>query len=218
MEGTVRHLLAQDWITVILIALLILFAIARIVNQQRFYDFITLGFSGRYFTSSEKNQNFWNPFNLLLIFTQFLIVPIVLLIFYSSFQEKQVQSDFWMFLQLFMGYLLFFSAKHLLIYFITSILKLQHLRSSYHLHRIGYLNYFSLLLLLFCYLFYYAFNLSVNALQISAWVLGGVFLILLINIVLKYKNPILRHPFYFILYFCALEIAPYYILYKVFVG
>ena len=47
-------------------------------------------------------------------------------------------------------------------------------------------------------------------------ILGLIFLLLsAIKFQLRFKNEIIRHWYYFILYLCTLEIAPYIILYKV---
>ena len=84
----------------------------------------------------------------------------------------------------------------------------------YLFQKLSYRNYIAILVFPFTLLLIYTFTIS------DLWVYGIVSFILfanltgIFNIFRQYQKLISANWFYFILYLCALEIAPYFILYK----
>ena len=217
MESTLRHIASQDWITFVIIGTLTLLAVARIIDAQRFLNFIALPFSNRYFLAQDRTKKNRNSVGFLLLSIQFIIVPLSI---YAILHKNNVKKemDFNQLLLLFTGYLLFILGKAILIRILGYTLSIQDISSAHITHRLSYASYLSLFLFLFLISVHFIDHIPSVILNGLIWTLVGFFMLSILAILLKFKNEIIVHPFYFILYFCALEIAPYYILYKICVG
>ena len=214
MEGTLRTLISQDWFTLISLGIVALITFLRLLNPQQFIAFASLAFTEKYFNTLERREKRARLFDNILHLVQFLIIPLILFILY----QKQITFqtvDFWRLGSYFLFYMVFIIVKYAIVWLIGYLLNFRALSMPYHRHRIIYVNY--LCLLAFCIIAFFQYTpIDLSFLEgIVLWisVLGLVFFIL--KIIVQYKDILISHPLYFILYFCALELAPYYILYKV---
>lgn len=216
MEGTLRQIVTQDWITLIVLAVLILVTLAKVVNPQRFASFIALPYSDTYFSNYDRKQKTRNLFTILLFTVQFIVIPLCIYALYNDYTNTTTTNLYTLFL-IVLGYLGFVLGKQLLVRIIGYTLQIQHISTTYFYHRLSYTNYISILLFVIFVIVYYIDFIPINVTLGLIYFVGLVFLISIVVILMKFKGIIITHLFYFILYFCALEIAPYYILYKVFV-
>jgi len=100
---------------------------------------------------------------------------------------------------------------------IGSLFEIDQLIDNYIFQKISYKNYIGLLLLPINALLIFSVTPSR---QIIFLVLSILLIISVIGLITSFKSHqslIKKNFFYFILYLCALEIAPYIILYKVFI-
>ena len=112
---------------------------------------------------------------------------------------------------------LFILIKVLMERLIGSLFEIDKLVDSYLFQKISYKNYLGLLLLPINALL--IFNVK-SSLTIFYVAIGLLLVVNVIGLVTSFKthlSVIKNNLFYFILYLCALEIAPYIILYKVFI-
>ena len=116
------------------------------------------------------------------------------------------------------GIAVFVLIKVLLERLIGSLFEIDKLTDLYLFQKITYKNYLGILLLPINALLLFAFEPTLDIIY------GIIILLLIINIIglissLKSHQSLIKNNlFYFILYLCALEIAPYIILYKVFIS
>jgi len=163
-------------------------------------------------TLKQKEQAVWSPFNLGFIAIQAILFGTLL----YYFIERQTLSNLRLgWLSIFVGgYLILFIIKAFIDTAVGKILKKGELINPYLYFKISFFSGLSLLLsILLAIIAYTSVHPTIlrSSLLIFLCVAAAVFLILVWN---KYKDIAYNAPYYFILYFCALEIAPYYILYK----
>lgn len=215
METSLRHFLNQDWITGLIVLCLCLLALSKILYGSRFTDLIRILQSESYFLSGSRETTYWHPFHLLLTTIQYISIPLFIFLGYSIFAGWTPAAHPFDFIQILAGYSIFIMTKNMLEFGASWILGIQPYFKGYFFKKTSYRNVLGLLLLILCCFLLYS---KLNTLILFYVSLGLVCLILLISIVnfgSKYRSEIIAHPFYFILYFCALELAPYYIVYKV---
>ena len=194
---------------------LCLLALSKVLYGSRFIDLIRILQSESYFLSGSRETTHWHPFHMLLTTVQYISIPLFLFLGYSIFSEWSPAAHPFAFIQILAGYTLFILAKNMLGFGASWILGIQPYFKGYFFKKMSYRNILGLLLLVFCCFLLYS---KLNKLVLFYISIGLVSLILLVSIVNfsgKYRSEIIAHPFYFILYFCALELAPYYIVYKV---
>lgn len=181
----------------------------------RFMDLIRILQSESYFLSGSRETTYWHPFNMLLMTVQCISIPLFLFITYSYLSGDSPAAHPFIFIQILAGYVLFVITKNMLEFAASWILGLQPYFKGYFFKKLSYRNILGLLLLILCCFLLYS-QLDQHILFYSSLALIGlVLLISIVNFGSKYRSEIIAHPFYFILYFCALELAPYYIMYKV---
>ncbi|MDC7995258.1 DUF4271 domain-containing protein [Altibacter sp. HG106] len=215
MEYQLRTWESFDYITLILVGILLLLAIVKYRYPRRFQEFVLLPITNKYFLIQGKNDAILHPFNLMLLGMQVFSVSLFIFFALRVYQVEGALQGPTLLLQITGLYTVFIAAKYCIEKIIGVIFSIEKQVNEYLYQKLSYRNMIALLLLLANILFVYRYEPSKGAII----VLGGlVLLINCISLFSSYKNKrnfIFKNFFYFILYLCALEISPYVILYHV---
>ncbi len=214
MEAIERTFISNDWITLILVSCLVLLTVVKIAYANKFADFSELFLNEKYLLKTGKEIKFNDSFNVLLFIVQLLSVSLFLYLIVNALDLAPDISPFFVYLRIFVIYSLFVGVKFLVEKMMAVLFNGEKEMANYHYHKLVYRNYFSIILILINALFIYTFQPSLLSIQIIVGILVLLNSISLINTLRKHEKLIYSNLFYFILYLCALEIAPYFILYK----
>ena len=129
----------------------------------------------------------------------------------SNFKLQNIE----LYYKLFIGLGSVLIIKVLLDRLIGSLFEIDELMNDYVFQKITYKNYFGLILLPINILLIYAITPTKSIIFIAIILLFTVNFMGFLESLKSHLNLIKSNLFYFILYLCALEIAPYIILYKV---
>ena len=216
MQALERSLVNNDWITLVLIACLVFIAVARIAYESRFLDFAELPVNEKFLLKASKGVRFEHPFNLLLFTVQFLSISLFIFLIVSKFDAFTEVDPELVFVRITLIYVVFVALKFFIERILGVLFKGESYLNTYQYCKLSYRNYFALLLIPINALFIYAFKPSLLVFQIIVILFLILNVISLFNTFRKYEKLIYNNLFYFILYLCALEIAPYFILFKLF--
>ncbi|WP_298489155.1 DUF4271 domain-containing protein [uncultured Maribacter sp.] len=212
MEPIFRTTGTLDWITILLFSSLLFIIIAKSLFYTRFLNYIILPFNNKYIFMYNKKEKLMNWFNVF--FTLFQIINFSLFLFFAWCIISQPHPD-----QKIFGYFIILGTV-VLFQIIKFILQIGNgfifsnikLFSELVFKKISYLNYSAILMFIANIILCYILKESKTVVYIT------VVLILIINgigwiTVLKNHQKFITHNFfYFILYLCALEIAPFVIM------
>jgi len=216
LQALERSVISNDWITLVFVACLLLITVAKVAYESRFVDFAELLINEKYLLKAGKDIQFENPFNLILFTAQFLSISLFI---YLAFEQFEISSDvtsFLLYLRIALAYVVFVSLKFFIERMLGVLFNGEQQLNAYQLSKLSYRSYFALILLPVNALFVYAVHPNILAIQIVVAIFIIFNIISLFNTYRRYEKLIYNNLFYFILYLCALEIAPYFILYKVF--
>ncbi|WP_461302409.1 DUF4271 domain-containing protein [Aureisphaera sp.] len=209
---TIEHL---DWITFLLVGLFGILALVRSLYPRRFYEFMMLPLTDKYFALQGKGYEIKHPFNVFLFAIQIVSFSLFIYLIIRHSPSNSNALNPWLFIQLLTGVTVFLLGKYVIEKMIAHIFHLESVMNSYLYEKLSYASLISLLALIFSVLIFYVIPLD----PVFLWVyIGSIVVLFVISLISSYKrnaNLILRHFFYFILYLCALEIAPFIILYKI---
>ncbi len=203
---------SKDWATLIFILALALIVIARTAFSSRFNDYIRLLVSDKYTKIYRDSSHLWNGFNILLFLVNLVSFSffIQLVLDHYGLGEKK---DWMLFTRIFTGLTVFILSKFLIEKIIAVTFDIEELIDEFNLQKVNFRTYIGLLLFPVSAIMYYG-DYATNSLIII--IIGTLLLINLLTYLfyLKiYQNFVIGKLFYFILYLCALEIAPYYFIY-----
>ncbi|WP_072877726.1 DUF4271 domain-containing protein [Salegentibacter echinorum] len=214
MEAVERHIISLDWITLTLMGAFLLLAIVRTYYPHRFNDFRSLLTSNKFMMFRGKKNKAFHPFNILLFCIHIISISLLLFLFFNLFwSEPEIEPGI-IFIRIATACGSFILLKFGLEKIVGNVFDLDEVVDSYLYQKLSYRNFTALILLIPSLIFIYTYTPTPSALYtlLGLVVLTNVFSLLLIY--RKNQNLISGNWFYFILYLCALEIAPYIILYK----
>ncbi len=213
MQATERIYNHQDWLTILFLGCFILLVLAKTLFPQRFEEFTSMLTSGKFISFKGKENKAFHAFNILLLSLQAVSVSIFLFIVYRFFSTDET-SDLIIFIRIFTAYFCFILIKAGVEKIVGNIFEIDEKIDYYIFQKFSYKNFIAIILL-FASLFL-IYTLYPTALIIA--IVGGFVItsnaIGLIIIYKRNQSVLSANWFYFILYLCALEIAPYIILYK----
>ena len=212
-----RNIISIELITILFVIGLTIISVAKLVSPKRFNDFIFVLGNTKYLKIYSRDQNFFDNFDALLFINFMLssaIFGAVCLQFYSGENTLNINTMF----KLTIGIGVFILIKVLLERLIGSLFEIDKLMDVYLFQKISYKNYLGLLLLPINGIIIYAFPKSLTVIYVIVILLLIINLIGLLTSFKTHQNIIKNNLFYFILYLCALEIAPYILLYKVYIA
>ncbi|KAA1243178.1 DUF4271 domain-containing protein [Aquimarina sp. RZ0] len=212
MEIITREITATNWITIVILICCLLLAIAKTIDTVRFSDFVLLFNTNKYIVLTPKGSKLSTLFNGILIAVQILSASLFIYVCIDILGSRN--NDMILFFKITTLYLLVLICKMLIEKIIATIFSIESLIEEYLFYKISYRNFLGVTLLPLNLLFVYTIKPSMNVLIFTLVLLLILNLIILFSIYKKNENIILNNLFYFILYLCALEIAPYFILYK----
>lgn len=214
MEALERYSISNDWLTVAILLILVLLVVSRKLFENRFEDFIALFTSGKYLVIKSREHKALFGFNVIFLIIHILSISILLFVIYRLLLSPATDQTGVIFLRIFTAYGFFVLLKITVEKIIANIFDIDDVAENYLFHKHTYRNFISILVLPLTILLIYTAFSGLGML----YFLGGVLLLgitySLYNVIKKNMGLIGRNWFYFILYLCALEIAPYIILYK----
>jgi hypothetical protein len=202
----------SDWVTIIFIMAFGIIALTKSIYENRFADFTKLIFSDKYTRIYRDSSHLMDMFSISLFFVQIISFSFFIQILLSQFGYG-TKTDWILFIQVFTFITYFIFSKFLIEKIIATAFKIEEVVEQYNLQKISYRTYVGLLLLpIDIILFYYDSILK----NIPLLILYGIIVLnifLYLFIIKIYRKEIFGKLFYFILYLCTLEIAPYYFMY-----
>ena len=207
-----RILEPKDWATYLFVFSFVLIAITKTAFETRFSEFIRILVSDKYIKVYKDTSHLMSGFTILLFIVQIISFSffIQLVLNYLGYVSK---TDWVIFLRIFTFFGIFVLSKFLIEKIVAAVFNIEEFAEQFNLQKVSYRTFIGLVLMpINIYLFYD--NTSSNVV-----IYCTIVVILIINlfsylISLKiYQNLLIGKLFYFILYLCALEIAPYYFIY-----
>ena len=197
---------------------IVLYSVSKYLYPQRFQEFILLPITNKYFLVQGKNNEIQHPFNIILFVSQIISVSLLIYLLIKIASPGTVSSNPWIYIQICTGYAAFVLIKYYLEKIVSVVFSLEPLFNQYLYEKITYRNLLAILVFLGNLVFCFIYEPTLPVLLVF---LGIIVIINAVSTFYSYKTNgklILRNFFYFILYLCALEISPYFILYKLFIS
>jgi len=202
----------KEWATVLFVLSFATVALTKSVFENRFSDFINLIFSDKYTKVYRDSIHLKSGFTVSLFFIQ-----IVSLAFFIQLSMSHLgyasKTDWIQYIQITTFLIFFILSKFFIDKIIATAFNMEEFVDQFNLQKVIYRTYIGLFLLPINVILFYNESIS------STILLFITALILIINVltytisIKNYQKLIFSKLFYFILYLCALEIAPYYFMY-----
>ncbi|SHJ14708.1 protein of unknown function [Mesonia phycicola] len=216
MEAVARSFSSNDWMTIVLMAILLLLAFTKKKFSEDFLDFSRVLVSNKYFTSHKRTISVLNLFSFFLFVAQGLIISLGIFYFIKLTSFITIKNEPYLFyIQILLGYNVLIGAKYLIEKIIGEVFEISKLLDNYIFYKITYRNLVAIIIspLLLVLIYGWPNSSFLIYIFLSIWLLANI------GILFKYYSQnqklVFGHWFYFILYLCTLEIIPYIILYKV---
>jgi len=210
-----RDIGSKDWATLLFVLSFVLIAVTRGIFENRFIDFSRLAYSDKYIKIYRDGGNLLNWFTIALFVVQVISFAFFIQLSLSFFKIVE-KTDWISYIQIITLLGIFILSKYLIEKIIATSFNIEEFSEQFNLQKVSYRTYIGLCILPLNVILFY------NETPIDFLIYFTIAAILLINVYtylvsLKiYQNLIIGKLFYFILYLCALEIAPYYFMYYLF--
>lgn len=210
-----REIPSHALFTVLMVIGFFTIALAKFIAPKRFNDFILVIGNSKYLKIYSREQKFLDVHDGLLFINLVISITIFTCICFKHF-DASFTVNTPNILKISTGISMFILAKVLLERLVASLFELDQIVDSYLFQKISYKNYIGILLL------------PANAFLIFSTIphkpllYSSIILTLLINIsglltsFKVHRSEIKQNWFYFILYLCTLEIAPFIVIYSIF--
>ena len=210
MEALERIDFSNNSLTLVFVVVLLLLVVLKTLNQEKLLGYFKAFFiKGFIVKKTEERAALFSVFNGVLLCYSAIVYAVFFTLIAVFFLG--VNNSFFVFstvLGFVFAYLLLFI---MLDVGLAKLFEVQEETSYLFSSKIAYL--YNMALILFPLLI--IINYSIISILVLFWVFISLFLLSLLLLLVNNKNLIIKQLFYFILYLCALEIAPLLIIYKI---
>ena len=215
----IRDVDSYDWFTISLILVGLGLVFLKLLNKPKYNKYFQLLYTKTYFKAKLKETRYISLFeNIAFILANIVAAQLV----YIFMMEKEAPELFFSeallnLLSVFMIISLFFFIKYHFEKLINFCYHNHEFLNMYLFFKQVIWSYAVFLSLPFLIFFIYFPDSNINFLYVTLGVSAVYFIINIFYFLYKNRSFAIRNWYYFILYLCALEIAPYYFLYNLFV-
>lgn len=203
---------SKDWATVLFVLCFALIAVTKTFFEARFNEFLKLFVTDKYLKIYKDPSHMMSWFTISLFFVQLISFAFFILILLNYFGLAS-KTDGIKYIQIITLLGVFVLSKYLVEKIIATSFKIEDFMEQFNLQKVSYRTFIGLLILPVNIILYYndvSSNLIIYGILLI--ILTGNALTYLISLK-SYQSLLISKMFYFILYLCALEIAPYYFMY-----
>ena len=208
MEAITRTIDTADWITIVLLTSIFFLVLAKGFFYTRFLNFIILPFNNKYIFMYSKKDKLFNWFNIFFTVFQLLNCSLFIYLVWNVLGDLDGGYDPRVFFMIAGGLILFLFVKIFLQLGNGFVFNTNRIIGEFVFKKLSYFNYSGLVMFLANIVLVYIFKDSSVVIYIAVGLIlfiNGMGLSLLLR---SHQNFITANFFYFILYLCALEIAP----------
>jgi len=208
-----RIIANRDWATLFFLVCVVIIALNKNISAQKFKEFVNLFSSDKYNKSNKDATKSSNGFLISMFIVQLITISFFIFMVLNEFRAV-AKTNFIIFIQIITFVTVFILGKYLIDKIIAETFDIEEFADQFSLLKVNYRSYFAFLLLpILVFMYYNSFDYSV-----LIWIIFIVIATLntatYFSAIEMYQNLIKRKLFYFILYLCTLEIAPYYFMYN----
>ena len=202
----------KDWATILFVLSFATIAITKSAFENRFADFAKLIYSDKYTNIYKDSSNLKSGFTVALFFVQIISLAFFIQLSLAFFGHA-TKTDWILYIQIITFLIFFVLSKFLIEKIIATAFDIEEFVEQFNLQKVTFRTYIGLFILPINIILFYYDSISRN------FLIFLILTVLIINIITylvsikNYQNIIFGKLFYFILYLCALEIAPYYFMY-----
>ncbi len=214
MEAIERYITSNDLLTIIILLVLLLLVLAKQLFYNRYEDFTALLASGKFLVIKSREHKLLFGFNLIMLIVHVLSVSLFVFLSFRLFTDLTLVHPGYFLLRIITAYAFFVLLKITVEKIIANVFDIDDVIDTYIFQKQTYLNFISLIIFGLSIFLVYS---ELPRLPLFYLIIGVAILAISYTLyVIVKKNTVVmsRYWFYFILYICALEFAPYIILYK----
>jgi len=217
---TPRILENKDWATLLFVVAFAVVAMTKSAYETRFSEFSKLIFSDKYAKIYRDNNHLKSSFTIGLFFVQVISFAFFIQLTMHIFSQDPktgtysiLKTDWILFIQIATFLLYFILAKYLIEKIVATSFNIDDFADLFNLQKVTYRTYIGVLILPINAILFYSDNIPTSVPLVIIGVSLCISLFSYFISIKTYQNVIISKLFYFILYLCALEIAPYYFMY-----
>lgn len=212
-EASERILISQDWITITLLLVIALLLFNKLKHGERFRRLQSLLFNNVYINDYSKSiPLIFNVFNNVFSIIIILVISLLLFVVLNDYEPSYINYNVIYFFKIVFYVFTFILIRFVIGLLLGSIFEMEKEQQHFTFLKLSYLSNFCLIIIPLLVINFYI-GLSVFS---KLLILIAVLLILFYYFkLIKYNHKLIfSNLFYFILYLCALEIAPFVIIYR----
>ncbi|MEC3964852.1 DUF4271 domain-containing protein [Flagellimonas halotolerans] len=208
MEPIEKTITSLDWMTITLFVGLVVLALGKYLFHKKFLNFIILPFNDKYILLHNKKGQFSHWFHLLLTLFQLINLSLFILLVLNAFDLIPYKKTVLVYL-IILGFLALFElVKFSLQMFVGLVFNNLNLVGSLIFSKISYLNYSSIIISIANILLIYITANSKTTIYVALTLIILINGIGMVKLLKNHQKALFPYFMYFILYLCALEIAP----------
>lgn len=201
----------NNWATILFLLSLVLIVIVKTKYSQKFFIYLDLFYSDKYFKLYNKSEYVSSPFNILLYIVQIIVISFFIILIFDQYKICS-KNDSIVYLKILTTLFVISMAKYFIEKIISIIFDVDKIADTYNHFKMSYRSFFTLFLFpIIAVLFYNNYNKFVLFILLAIVIIYNT--VTYVNIIKIFKTNLFSNLFYFILYICTLEIAPYYFIY-----
>jgi hypothetical protein len=210
MEALQRAILSNNWITIIFLVSLAVLFFLKLFEAKKLKGYAASIFNKGFIEiEAEDNPSFFSFFHIGFSFFFFLMITITGYFCANIYSHRTIflLQDY---IHVFNYVLLYMIVRFVSMSLFILLFELKQSISLFLISKRGFLYSISIGLLFLNIIYFYSFQ---NKYLLITGV-GLLFLVRFLMILMINKNLIIKELFYFILYLCAFELAPLFVLFR----
>jgi hypothetical protein len=206
-----RILSNDHWAAYLWVICLVCLVIAKYISESGFFEYLSIFSNDKYLKSNRENKLSINWFLVVLYLLNLIVLSFVLLLI-ADYLDLADKLDFVHYIKIFTFLSTFLLSKQIIEKIVAISFDIEEVSTQYNFHKLSYQTYVGVLLLPVTAIVYYIEGSS--DFWLAFLVIYAVFLIVVsyFKTTQLHQNWLFSRIFYFILYLCTLEIAPFYFI------